>query len=219
MEAFEKAEGLSCLSATDGCNTYFMSEDGKVGGGTLMYCENAPVVWSCATQKDDGMTYITPESIDCWNATDENGKEILDQATGETILICPEMTMLQDGMWDNVCLEWAEYTWAESKNMCLKPGQEKLLSDNDWSFYNSIQTQLNDSQKGKVTTIMSKFHTLLEKFSEKKAKRLQDRFAKIIEMKISDILLKYPQDIAIPAKTDALYKTLSFLKFQVILWK
>lgn len=40
MEAFEQAEGLTCESATDGCNTYFMTEDGKVGGGTLMYCED-----------------------------------------------------------------------------------------------------------------------------------------------------------------------------------
>ena len=215
MEAFEKAEGLTCQSATDGCNTYFMTEDGKVGGGTLMYCENTPVEWSCMTPKDDGMMHITLGS-GCWDATDENGEVILDETTKEPIQVCAA-TMLGGDSDSHGCIGSAGFTWSESKNMCMRPWEEKLLSDNDWSFYNSIQTQLTDTQREKVASITTKFSTLLEKIPEARQERLKKRFAEIIETKISKMLLKYPQDIALPAKADGLYKTLSFLKFQVIL--
>ncbi|PID83753.1 hypothetical protein CSB09_04590 [Candidatus Gracilibacteria bacterium] len=57
-EAFEKAEGETCISATDGCNTFFVV-NGKVGGGTLMYCtdDNGNELkkkWSCLKRKSEG---------------------------------------------------------------------------------------------------------------------------------------------------------------------
>lgn len=54
VSEFEKAEWLTCESATDGCNTFFMNK-WKVGGWTLMACPNHKVEWSC--KKRDDMIY------------------------------------------------------------------------------------------------------------------------------------------------------------------
>lgn len=55
VEDFEAAKGAVCESASDGCNTYFL-QDGKVAGGTLMYCEDHQVEWTCLKYKDDVAT-------------------------------------------------------------------------------------------------------------------------------------------------------------------
>lgn len=160
--------------------------------------------------------HITSDAPGCWDATDENGKVILDEVTKEPLKVCTDVMVGNDAD-SHGCIGSAGYTWSASLSMCMRPWEEKLLSDNDWSFYNSIQTQLTDTQREKVAHITTKFSTLLEKIPEARQERLKKRFAEIIETKISNMLLKYPQDIALPAKADALYKTLTFLKFQVIL--
>lgn len=68
-----------CESATDGCNTYFMNEDGTVGGGTRMYCE-APAEWSCTKFKEDimFMTAVpTLTSVDPLTENDRNFYETI----------------------------------------------------------------------------------------------------------------------------------------------
>lgn len=82
MTDFEKTEWLTCITATDWCNTYYMTKNGKVWAGTLKACSNFTPVWECfekdpmvnVLNQDDLKIYIwikwwnlTPSSIDVVN--------------------------------------------------------------------------------------------------------------------------------------------------------
>lgn len=72
LEEFEKDKWSMCESATDGCNSYFLS-DSKVLWWTKMFCENHTPEWSCTKYKDGIMTTMNlTESSDKTDALSTN---------------------------------------------------------------------------------------------------------------------------------------------------
>lgn len=161
---FEQAEGWTCKSATDGCNTFFMSDDGKVAGWTRMFCADAPVEWSCIQKKDEGMMSI--------------------MLTSEPI----------ENLYDTM---------------------SPVLSTNDQWLYNNILNTLGDNYQQRVQKTYLIYSTLKDTLSFMKQEKIQARFIELIEERIEKLLMKYPQDIALPENANNTYMMFTLLKFKV----
>lgn len=90
------------------------------------------------------------------------------------------------------------------------------LSENDQNFYNTIKNRLDIKYQNAVDKIMLSFDKKLSKFSNDKQDIIKKIMIEKIENKISDILLQYPQDIALPKKVNNRYLTYTLLKFELM---
>lgn len=90
------------------------------------------------------------------------------------------------------------------------------LSENDQNFYNTIKNRLDIKYQNAVGKIMISFDKKLSKFSNDKQNIIKKIMIEKIENKISDILLQYPQDIALPKKVNNRYLTYTLLKFELM---
>lgn len=90
------------------------------------------------------------------------------------------------------------------------------LSENDQNFYNTIKNRLDIKYQNAVDKIMLSFDKKLSKFSNNKQDIIKKIMIEKIENKISDMLLQYPQDIALPKKVNNRYLTYTLLKFELM---
>lgn len=90
------------------------------------------------------------------------------------------------------------------------------LSENDQNFYNTIKNRLDIKYQNAVDKIMLSFDKKLSKFSNDKQDIIKKIMIEKIENKISDILLQYPKDIALPKKVNNRYLTYTLLKFELM---
>jgi len=96
------------------------------------------------------------------------------------------------------------------------PAPEDKLSVNDRNFYNSIkETKLEEKYQERVNKVLAKYSARLEKLPENKRKNINEKSVKFLEKKISQILMQYPQDIALTEKINNLYLMLTLLKFEM----
>jgi hypothetical protein len=193
MEDFEKEKGAVCEAATDGCNNYFMN-DWKVAWGTLMACEPSfKPEWTCTKFKDNVMTtkMITTTAVETtgmvWSDKDENG-----------------------------CIWSAWYTWSDTKNKCTRSWEVNKLWENDQNFYDTIKSRLDSKYQSIINKGVEKIELKLSKYTSVKADRINKALIDRVETLISQLLMKYPQDIALPAKANNLYLTLTMLKFELM---
>jgi len=92
----------------------------------------------------------------------------------------------------------------------------KVLSENDQNFYNTIKNRLDTKYQNIVSKGVTKIELKLSQYSSVKADRVNKTVINRIETLISQLLIKYPQDIALPAKANNLYLTLTMLKFELM---
>lgn len=233
---FEVAKWSVCEAATDGCNSYFMT-DWKVMWWTKMYCADTKVEWTCTKYKDDIMTTtaVTTASVD---------------ANTESTIYW-KITKIEDGKdWKQVYIttsSWIEYSTAVSLNdeivnkelgiklwnSVIVYYSEKLdwmnlligdkikivwvwLSDNDESFYNSIKSKLDSKYQNKVNDLVIKYDKIISKLSFKNKVKINNLFIDKLETKISEFLSKFPQDKWLSESDNNVYLTLSLLKLELM---
>lgn len=94
------------------------------------------------------------------------------------------------------------------------------LSDNDFSFYNSIKnSKLEIKYQDKVYEVLGKYKTLLSKKSLKKQIILNELILKKIDDYLNIISKEYPQDSILPKDINIKYLKLKLLKFEILIIK
>lgn len=189
-EAFLAAEGAMCKTATDGCNTISI-QDGQLWASTLMACVDE----TGNMQKE------------VWSCKEYNDNIMF--MTGGPIV---------GGDADvHGCIGSAGYSWNEAQQSCLRIW-EQGLSDNDQNFYTTFQSRLTPVQNYVVAKVFQKYQDKVMVYSPEDRVVVNQKVISRLEKKISDFLLKYPQDIALPYKADMYYKRLTLLKFEMQIW-
>lgn len=189
-DAFLAAEGGICKTATDGCNTISI-QDGKLWASTLMAC---------------------------LDETGEMQKEVWScKQYNEDIMFMTGGPVVGNDKDIHGCIGSAGYSWNEAQQSCLRIW-EQGLSDNDQSFYTTIQSQLTPVQNYVVAKVFQKYQDRLMRYTPEDRVTINEKVIQKLEQKISTFLLKYPQDIGLPYKADMYYKRLTLLKFEMQIW-
>ncbi len=148
QDAFENAEGYICKSATDGVNTFMMS-DGEAGASTRIgYPEDFTPTWKCKS-------YIADE-IAAWSQSDKNE-------------------------------------------------------------YNTLLDRVSDAEMKKINTTIDKVDMLLLQFPVAKRDIVLDTILEYIDTTLFNIVLSYPQDIALPDDVYPVYNMLRLLRYELML--
>ncbi len=210
IEDFEKDKWSICEAATDGCNNFIM-QDWKVIGWTKKYCADHTPEWNCTKYIEWSITTL---SIPVTTTEVQDDPKI---CTMEYAPVCAKVqvqcikapcnTTIET--FSNSCMAWDNeivYSWT-----C-----DSKMSQNDISFYNSIKTsKLENKYQDRVYDILDKYKNIISKYSPVKQNRLNKEFLEIIDKSINDLLVQYPQDIALPKKVNNLYLMLKLLKFEI----
>ena len=85
------------------------------------------------------------------------------------------------------------------------------------SFYNTIQDRLDVKYQNIITQAVWKYQLRLSKYSREKQIKIHDKIIERVEAVISDLLLQYPADIALPEKVNNKYLAYTLLKFELML--
>ncbi|PIE85368.1 hypothetical protein CSA08_02210 [Candidatus Gracilibacteria bacterium] len=242
-EEFEKQEGKTCQSATDGCNTYFVV-DGKIGAGTLMYCEDengkeAKEEWFCLNRKEMKVKgiyktreeFIKAEGETCETATDGVNTYFGKDFMASTLIGTPEnfvpewkcikkkdklVNLVGNDRDSHGCKASAGYSWSEKLNKCIRPWEKNfVLSKNDVNLFNHIKGNLPKRTLNKVDILFSKYTKKISKYSTSKQVKINNKIVKKLEKVISNLLMKYPQDSVLPNKVNNKYNALVYLKLKL----
>jgi hypothetical protein len=129
-------------------------------------------------------------------------------------------------------MEYAPVCWVNWKtysNKCMAEAAAKIdvgyeweciikskLSAKDESFYNTIKNRLDNKYQVAVNNTTIKYIKNLEKYSSIKKERINNKIISLLDSKISELLLKYPQDVALSEKVNNVYSTLKLFKFELM---
>lgn len=213
MSEFEAAKWDICESATDGCNTYFMT-DWKVMWWTKMYCENHTPEWSCTKYKENTITTMSEIQTTTSINTDEQKVCTMEYAPvcAQVQVQCikaPCNPMLQT--FSNTCMAWENkivYKWECNTK----------ISDSDIELYNSIKTsKLENKYQEKVNKLIENFNLTLSKYDNVKKEKLYTIMLNKVEKYINDISLSYPMDKEMTKMDNLKYLMLKLLKFELLI--
>lgn len=89
------------------------------------------------------------------------------------------------------------------------------LSENDQNLYNHLKNTLPAKSVKQIDTFMKKYKENLTKFTQAKKLEMNTKNISVIDQKISNILMKYPQDKALPKKVNEVYLTLQLIQLEM----
>lgn len=87
------------------------------------------------------------------------------------------------------------------------------LSHNDISFYEVLKKDINKNFQSRIETFIVNYKKKMSKYDTEKRIAINNKIVDKIEALTSNLLDKYPQDIALPKKANDLYLKLEYLKF------
>lgn len=93
------------------------------------------------------------------------------------------------------------------------------LSDNDMSFYNTVKNRIDLNYVQKVDKAIVQYETRMKmlRWSDERRIEAHEQLIERVETMISDSLIKYPQDIALPKKANNKYLKITLIKFELML--
>lgn len=213
---FEKSKWSVCKMATDGCNSYFVV-DGKIWGGTRMMCEeNFKPEWTCKTLKDNIWTTMSLPG------SDKDSHGCIGSAGYSWNQAENKCTRSFENKWNGSdkdnhgCIGSAGYVWSISKNKCIRPFEEGVLSNNDKNFYDVIKKRLNSKDTATAKNVLVKYEKILKKYSSNKKQTVHEKAVSQLENMITEFLLQYPADAALPEKANNYYLMLTLIKFEMM---
>jgi len=119
----------------------------------------------------------------------------------------------------NSCMAWKvgiAYEWeCEVGDTDISP--KPKLSENDQGFYNTIQTRLSNRYQIIIAESIWAYQLRLAQYSTEKQIKINKRIIIRVEDKISELLMQYPQDTALPESANNKYLAYSLLKFELML--
>lgn len=227
QEDFEKSKWAVCEMATDGCNNYFVV-DGKIGWGTRMACKpDFKPEWTCKKFKENTVTTLSmpittsaKEGEFCggiWAIQCNNWLSCkLDWSFPDAWGTCQNTPMPGSDKDNHGCIGSAGYIWSISKEKCIRTFEEDILTHNDKNFYEVIKKRLDSKYIKKSDEVIKKYEGMLKKYSPAKKQRINEKVIMQLEEKITEFLLKYPADAALPEKANNYYLMLSLIKFEMM---
>lgn len=123
---------------------------------------------------------------------------------------------------------WNGQLWATTLMYCEDiygpKGQENWscikevgkLSVNDQNQYDTFKKRLSQSYQNQVNAFMAQYKNKLKSYSTARQKQITQKAIGILENAILDIIMKYPQDKALPKKVNDVYMMLSLLKLELM---
>lgn len=114
------------------------------------------------------------------------------------------------------CIGSAGYIWSISKNKCIRPFEEGVLSNNDKNFYDVIKKRLNSKDTATAKNVLAKYEKILKKYSSSKKQTVHEKAVSQLENMITEFLLQYPADAALPEKANNYYLMLTLIKFEMM---
>jgi len=120
-------------------------------------------------------------------------------------------------LWNNIKIYYTD----EVKSMWLLIGNKVdiisiWLSENDENFYNVIKERLDDKYQLVIDKSIKRYELKMSNYSYSKKIKINNKLIEKIDNKISELLLKYPQDIALPKKANDKYLAYTLLKFELM---
>lgn len=145
------------------------------------------------------------------------------QAEGKTCEVATDgcnTVQIWNGQAGASTMMYCEHIYGEGQQeqwSCLK--EVGVLSKNDQGFYETIQKRLDAKMQKQVQKVVQDYKKALSKIEKEKQKEVHAKAISRVEDSIFNLLNKYPQDIALPAKVNNQYLALSLLKFELMLVK
>lgn len=92
------------------------------------------------------------------------------------------------------------------------------LSENDRNFYNQIQTQLDEDYVVRVEKVIGAYAENMKRkrWARERMLEAHDSMIERVDTMISKLLMKYPQDIALPERANERYLKLSLIKLSLM---
>lgn len=164
---------------------------------------------------------ITTTSVET-NKVYSNSLDFL-KAEGKTCEVATDgcnSVQIWNGQLGAMTMMYCEDIYGEGKQekwSCVK--EVGKLSQNDQGFYDSIHTKLDTNAQNQVKNLVAEYKKALAKLPSEKQTQVNQKALEKVETAIYNLLMKYPQDIALPNKVNRQYLALSLLKFELMLIK
>lgn len=93
------------------------------------------------------------------------------------------------------------------------------LSDNDMNYYQTLKTQIDSAYVLRVEKEISKYEKIqkMKKWSDQARLEAHQETIDRAEDLIFEIIMRYPQDIALPTSVNKTYSKLQLIKFELMM--
>lgn len=95
--------------------------------------------------------------------------------------------------------------------------EETSLSDNDQNFYDTINKRLKNNHKAQVNIALDKYGVIVKNRVNHTEVELKEKLLDRTNKMITELLMKYPADKALPEKVNNIYLSLTLFKFDVMM--
>lgn len=106
----------------------------------------------------------------------------------------------------------------EPEWQCLSYVSDSITSwsQSDKNEFNTLLDRTSDSDKAIIAGWVEKVENILMKYPESKRDMLQDQILESIDTAIFKLVIKYPQDIALPDSASRIYDILRLFRYAIV---
>lgn len=129
---------------------------------------------------------------------------------------CNTVQIWNGQLWATTLMYCEDIYWPKGQEnwSCIK--EVGKLSVNDQNQYDTFKKRLPPSHQNQVNAFMVQYKNKLKSYSTVRQNQITQKAIGILENAIFDIMMKYPQDKALPKKVNDVYMMLSLLKLELM---